>query len=257
MSSFEVQPNNSVPDRATIVDVLIPVAIDTAYSYRVPPEFDLAAGDFVVVPLGTRETLGVVWEARAVPGGDNLKSVRQKLDWTPLREPLRRFVDWLAQWTLAPRGMVLRMAVRAPENAGPEPVRIGFRRAGPAPARMTPARARVLEALPEGAALGKRALADAARCSTGVIDGLVDEGTLEPLVLPGEARPALPDPHRPGLALEAEQRDAAERLIAAVEAAQFGVILLEGVTGSGKTDVYFEAVAAALKAGRQALILLA
>ncbi len=98
-------------ERATIVDVLIPVAIDTAYSYRVPPGLDLAAGDFVIVPLGPREALGVVWQARTQAGGDNLKSVREKLDWPPLRQQLRAFVDWMANWTLSPRGMVLRMAI--------------------------------------------------------------------------------------------------------------------------------------------------
>ena len=243
-------------ERATVADVLIPVAIDTAYSYRIPPELDLAPGDFVVVPLGTRETLGVVWEARAAAGGDNLKPVRHKLDWTPLRQPLRRFVDWLAQWTLSPRGMVLRMAIRVPEDAGPEPVRIGLRRAGPLPKRLTPARRRVMDALPEGAILSKRALAEAARCSVGVIDSLVDEGTLEPLVLPREGPPASPDPYHQSLPLEPEQLDAAQKLVDAVRTGGFGVTLLEGVTGSGKTEVYFEAVAAALKAGRQALILL-
>ncbi len=252
----KAQSARSTSERATIVDVLIPVAIDTAYSYRVPPGLDLAAGDFVVVPLGTRETLGVVWDARASAGGDNLKPVREKLDRTPLREPLRRFVDWLARWTLSPRGMVLRMTVRAPENAGPEPVRVGFRRAGPLPKRLTPARMRVLEALPEGLVLSKRALAEAARCSTGVIDGLVDEGTLEPLALPGEGPPAAPDPGHRMVALEPPQRDAAQTLAEAVRVARFGVTLLEGVTGSGKTEVYFEAVAAALRVERQALVLL-
>ena len=242
-------------DHATIVDVLVPVAIDTAYSYRVPAGMDLDPGDFVVVPLGTRETLGVVWEARTVPGGDNLKPVQSKLDWPPLREPLRRFVDWLAQWTLAPRGMVLRMAIRAPESAGPEPVRIGVRRTGP-PARMTPARMRVLDALPTGVVLAKRALAEAARCSVGVIDGLIDEGTLEPIAIASDPPRPEPDPRHAAVHLDPSQLDAAAKLVDAVGTRRFGVTLLEGVTGSGKTEVYFEAVAETLRHGRQALILL-
>jgi primosomal protein N' (replication factor Y) len=242
--------------RATIVDVLVPVALDTAYSYRVPPELDLAAGDFVVVPLGPRETLGVVWEARAIAGGDNLKHVNARLDWTPMRASLRGFVDWLARWTLSPRGMVLRMAIRVPETAGPEPVRLGFRRVGPPPLRLTPARTRVLEALAEGRIIGKRALAEAARCSPGVIDGLVDEGTLEPVALATDPPAPPPDPAHAAPRLEPQQRAAAEHLCAAVDRCAFGVTLLEGVTGSGKTDVYFEAVARTLASGRQALVLL-
>ena len=243
-------------DRATIVDVLVPVAIDTAYSYRVPAGMDLDAGDFVVVPLGTRETLGVVWEARAVAGGDNLKQIQSRLDWPPLREPLRHFVDWMAQWTLAPRGMVLRMAIRAPDSAGPEPVRIGVRRAGPPPSRMTPARTRVLDALSNGMVLAKRALAEAARCSAGVIDGLIDEGTLEPMAIESALPRPEPDPHHAAVHLDPSQRDAAAKLVDAVGTRRFGVTLLEGVTGSGKTEVYFEAIAEALRHGRQALILL-
>ncbi len=242
--------------RATIVDVLVPVALDTAYSYRVPPELDLAAGDFVVVPLGPRETLGVVWEARAVAGGDNLKRVNARLDWTPMRASLRGFVDWLARWTLSPRGMVLRMAIRVPETAGPEPIKIGFRRVGPSPLRLTPARSRVIETLAEGRTVGKRALAEAARCSPGVIDGLVDEGTLEAVALVADPPAPRPDPAHAAPQLEPQQRAAVEHLCAAVDRRAFGVTLLEGVTGSGKTEVYFEAVARTLASGRQALVLL-
>ena len=243
------------PAPARVVDVLIPVAIDTAYSYRVPTPLVLAPGDVVVVPLGTRQTLGVVWDTRTT-GGDNLKSVVSREEWPPLREPLRRFIDWLAAWTLSPRGMVLRMAIRAPEFAGSEPVRVGLRRAGPPPVRMTPARARVLAALDGAATLSKRALAEASGCSTGVIDGLVDEGTIETVALPGDPLAPSPDPDAGELRLEDQQAEAAAKLAAAVEARAFGVSLLEGVTGSGKTETYFEAVAAALRSGRQTLILL-
>jgi len=250
-------PVPPAPPDATVVDVLIPVAVDTAYSYCVPKGLALAPGDFVVVPLGTRQTLGVVWDARST-GGDNLKRVVSREGWPPVRGPLRRFIDWLAAWTLSPRGMVLRMAVRAPEFAGAEPVRVGVRRAGPQPTRMTPARMRVLAALESNAGDGltKRALAEAARCSIGVIDALVDEGTIETAVLPPDAPPAQPDAEAAAVALDAAQAEAASALSARVAERRFSVSLLEGVTGSGKTETYFEAVATALRCGRQTLILL-
>ena len=91
-----------------IADVLAPVAVDTAYSYRVPRGLTLEVGDFVTVPLGAREATGVVWSLRNGPGG-NLKAIADKRDLPTLAEPLRNFVDWVARWTLAPRGMVLRM----------------------------------------------------------------------------------------------------------------------------------------------------
>ena len=103
--------------KASVADVLTPVAVDTAYSYKIPAGLDLAPGDFVTVPLGTREVTGVVWSLNE-KGGSNLKTIIDKRDLPRLREPLRHFVDWVAHWTLAPRGMVLRMGIRAPDVAG-------------------------------------------------------------------------------------------------------------------------------------------
>src|SRR5262249_61775680 len=96
----------------------------------------------VSVPLGAREATGVVWAENVDvrPGLHNrLKDVSDKLDLPPLKAELRAFVDWCANYTLASRGMVLRMALRMGENLGPERGRIGVRLAGPAPPRMTAA----------------------------------------------------------------------------------------------------------------------
>ena len=241
---------------ATVVDVIAPVAVDTAYSYRAPPGLDLAPGDIVEIPLGTRETTGVVWATRAHPGASNLKSVTAKRDLPPLRPNLLEFVDWVARWTLSPRGMVLRMALRAADDAGPDPVRLGYRGASLTPERMTPARARVLAVASDGFARSKSALAEAAACSASVIDSLVDCGALEALALPPEPVAETPQPDFAPFGLTPEQASAASALSAAVEGRRFSATLLEGVTGSGKTEVYFEAVAAALRTGGQALILM-
>ncbi|MBN9080065.1 MAG: primosomal protein N' [Rhizobiales bacterium 62-17] len=243
-----------------VVDVLVPVAVETAYSYKVPAGMVLQPGDFVEVPLGTRETTGIVWNVRAAPGG-NLKAVIAKRDLPSVREPLRALIDWIAKWTLAPRGMVLRMGVRAPDHAGPEPVRVGVRLAGDPgapqlPRRMTPARARVIKAAEGGLLIGKSALAEAAACSVGVIDTLIDEGTLETVALPPEPAALPPDLDFAVPSFEPGQQVAAQALAEAVAAKTFSTTLLEGVTGSGKTEVYFEAVAAAVRAGRQALIMM-
>ena len=245
------------PAAETVADVLVPVAVDTAYSYRAPKGVRLAPGDFVEVPLGNRETTGVVWAVRNAPGG-NLKSVIGKRDLPALRQPLREFVDWVARWTLSPRGMVLRMGVRAPDSAGPEPVRIGVRlsSASAGSVRMTPARARVMKAAEGGLCFSKAALAEAAACSAGVIDGLIDEGVLEAVTLPPEPVALAPDLGFLAPVFEPDQQEAAQALRASVTEAAYSCTLLEGVTGSGKTEVYFEAVAAAIEQGRQALILM-
>jgi primosomal protein N' (replication factor Y) len=251
---------NAPQKEASIADVLVPVAVDIAYSYKIPPGLSLAPGDFVTVPLGTREVTGVVWGLQD-KGGGNLKTIIDKRDLPRLRESLRRFIDWVANWTLAPRGMVLRMAIRAPDAAGPEPIRIGVRLSGAPgainlPARMTPARARVIKAAEDFFARPKSALAELASVSQGVVDSLVDEGTLEAVALPPEPVAHRPDPHHAVTPLETDQRVAADELRAALMAQTFSVTLLEGVTGSGKTEVYFEAVAATLESERQALILM-
>ncbi len=129
-----------------VVDVLVPVAVDTAYSYRAPADWRLEPGACVGVPLGTRHSTGVVWAVRE-GGGDNLKSVAAIRDWPPLKQPLRDFIDWVARWTLSPRGMVLRMAIRAHEALEPPAPKVGVVATGKPPVRMTDARARVLAAL--------------------------------------------------------------------------------------------------------------
>jgi primosomal protein N' (replication factor Y) len=241
-----------------IVDVLIPVALDRAYSYRVPDDLELAPGDLVRVPLGTRECTGVVWADNATPSprlDNRLREVAAKLDVPPLRAELRKFIDWVSGYTLSPRGMVVRMALRMSEHLGPQRARIGIRVAGPPPERLTAARARVLNVLRDGLARPKREAAQEAGVSIGVIDGLIDEGALEVLELPPDPVASAPDPTFAVPNFTAAQAEAGAALRAGVGASQ-SVTLLDGVTGSGKTEVYFEAVAEALARGRQSLILM-
>jgi len=241
-----------------IVDVLVPVALDKPYSYRVPPELDLAPGDIVSVPLGPREAMGVVWgEGTSRPGLDNrLKNVADKFDYPPLKPELRHFLDWVSGYTLAPRGMVLRMALRMGSHLGPERLRIGVRLAGPPPVRMTPPRARVLALLADGLIRGKSETAELAGVSAGVVEGLIDEGTLEALERPPEAVAAAPDPDYRPPDFSPAQGAAAEAMRATVAAGGYSVTLIDGVTGSGKTEVYFEAIAETIRTGRQTLILM-
>jgi primosomal protein N' (replication factor Y) (superfamily II helicase) len=244
------------PVQDGIAHVLIGVAVDTVYSYRIPAGLQVEVGDFVDVPLGTRGAIGVVWETSAtIPEEGLLKSIAGKRDLPALRRELRQLIDWVANWTLAPRGMVLRMAIRAPERAGAEKPRIAVRFSGKFPERMTPARARVVEAAQPGGALTKSALAELAGCSAAVIDALVDAGTLQTLALPAEPVAGEPQVDFATTDLETSQKSAADHLVQSVEGGEFSACLLEGVTGSGKTEVYFEAVAAALRRGRQVLIM--
>ncbi len=242
-----------------VVDVLVPVALDRAYSYRVPEEFSLAPGDIVSVPLGARETTAVVWADNPKPNprlDNRLKDVEEKLELPPLRPELRSFVDWVANYTVSSRGMVLRMCLRMGEHLGPERERAGVKLAGSPPQRMTAARQRVLELLADGITRAKSEAAREAGVSAGVIDGLIDEGTLETVVLPPEPVAEKPDPDFMQPEFTADQSAAAAALKSTVAKGGYAVTLLDGVTGSGKTEVYFEAVADTIRSGRQSLILM-
>jgi primosomal protein N' (replication factor Y) len=152
--------------------------------------------------------------------------------------------------------MVLRMCLRRAEHLGAERVRLGVRLAGPAPKRMTAARSRVLALVADGLVRGKSEVAHEAGVSPGVVDGLVDEGTLEVVELAPDPVALAPDVDFARTDFSDAQRSAADALRAIVEKGGYSVTLIDGVTGSGKTEVYFEAVAATIKQGRQALILM-
>lgn len=242
---------------ARIVHVLLPLGLDTPYSYLVPEGLDVSPGDLVRVPLGNRMVIGCVWPG---PPGRvetaRLKPIRDKLAHAPLPPDLLALIDWMADYTLAPRGMVLRMALRHDESPGPARARVGVRPTGTTPARNTAAREKLLAVLADGFTRAKTEAAREAGVSVSVVDALLDEGVLEALVLPPEPAARTPDPHYAPPQLAGAQAEAAAVLKAAVEARAFKVHLLDGVTGSGKTEVYFEAVAECVRRGRQSLILL-
>lgn len=241
------------------VRVLLPLPLADAYDYRLPAGLQVAPGDIVLVPLGKREEIGVVWDGAADPAlpERKLRDIAGRLDIVPMTESLRRFVDWVAQYTLSPPGAVLRMALSSPSALEPQPLQAGWSLAEPPEgARLTESRRRVLALLAPGTVMAGTALAEAAGVSAGVVRGLADAGFLRPAPLPRGRPFAHPDPEHPGPALAEDQRAAAEALRGSVAARGFAVTLLTGVTGSGKTEVYFEAVAEALRAGRQALVLL-
>lgn len=226
----------------------------TALTYQVGEGQQVVAGSIVKVPLGKRLVLGTVWgpSADAVKPG-RLKFIEAVVDAPPIRTPLRDFIDWVADWTLSAPGMVARMVTRGDDLMQRDPPVAAVRKVGVPPERMTPARQKVLDLMPHGEAYTRSGLADLTGVSNAVIDGLVKAGTLEIVKLQRDPGRIIPDPAFNPSILTQGQGDAAQAL---VKGDGPDVVLLEGVTGSGKTEVYFEAIAQTLAQGRQALIML-
>ncbi|AMS40211.1 primosomal protein N' [Aminobacter aminovorans] len=237
--------------------VLVPMPAERAYSYAVPDGMQVVPGSIVRVPLGPREVAGIVWDG-PVEAVDpkKLRPIAHVFDCPPVNDEMRRLVDWIAHYTLSPPGMVARMILRAPEAFDPEPWTEGLKRSDGEPDRMTAARARVLEMANDGIAWTRSGLAHAAGVSSTVIDGLRAQGVFETVMIPPRPVVAPPDTSYTSAELTNDQEATAATLRAQVEADKFAVTLIDGVTGSGKTEVYFEAVAAALDKGKQVLILL-
>ena len=225
-----------------VVDVLVRSPSTGPIPYRVPEALALAPGDIVSVPLGARgDATAVVWaeNARPDPGSTTgSKTSSEKLDLPPLKDELRHFVDWVANYTIASRGMVLRMCLRMGEHLGAERERVGVRLAGAAPARMTAARGRVLELLADGILRGK---SEAAR-EAGVChrrrrrpDRRGHAGDLGAAARAGRRKSPiriLRNPISPPI-----KKPPPPRLKATVGEGKYSVTLLDGVTGSGKTEV--------------------
>ncbi|WP_430422192.1 primosomal protein N' [Phenylobacterium sp.] len=235
-----------------IASVLIPMPLPEAFDYAEPEGMGLAAGDQVAVPLGPRLIRGVVVEVRDALGGNRpLKPVAERLADPALPPGTVEFIQWAARYAVDAPGQPLAIALRGARAPKPRPTRVVVA-TGATPARPTAARTKVLEAA--AAPMSAADLARAAGVSSGVVKGLLDEGALAVREIVAEARFDAPDLTRAGAELNASQAAAADALKAVVGG--FNVTLLDGVTGSGKTEVYLEAAAAALAADPDAQVLI-
>ncbi len=228
--------------------------------YRVPREMDVEPGSIVLAPLGPRQLAGVVWEAERMPSeaevGDNrLRNLLHVYDLPPLGAPLRRLIEWTADYYLSSPASVLRMALASASALEGGRTVVEYRLTGTTPERMTPQRAQALERIGERQGL-IRELATIADVSDAVIRGLVKAGAIEGVEVALDTPYLAPDPSYAPPTLNAAQTAAADELTMLVRGSDFAPVLLNGVTGSGKTEVYFEAIAQCIREGRQALVLL-
>ncbi|WP_373050205.1 primosomal protein N' [Thalassovita aquimarina] len=245
-------------DEGDLVGVLTTQPLDRVLDYKAP-EGGCWRGAFVEVPLGPRKVLGVVWgRGKGDYDRAKIRSVIRVLDVAPMREEMRAFLTRAGDYTLTPRPAMLRLATRAPGLSDPPSMQKIYRLGDREPDRMTDARTRVLEVLREygGLAFTLKELAEMGGVSSGVVKGLVKQGAVLEEDRPRDLPFPTLDPDHGGKDLAEDQAEAAASLRAAVQSGVYGTTLLRGVTGSGKTEVYLEAVAECLRQGRQALVLL-
>ncbi|UWP92606.1 primosomal protein N' [Aliiroseovarius crassostreae] len=240
------------------VGVLTTQPLDRILTYRAP-EGGCVQGAYVEVPLGPRKVLGVVWGAGE--GGFDaakLRKVTKVIDVAPMRLEMVQFLTRVGDYTITPMNHMLRLATRAPGLMDPPSMRKVLRASGFRPNRLTDARAKVLAAMDDnpGAAFTQAELAGLADVSASVVKGMVKLGALREEDAPRDLPYPFLDPLKPGKTLTDDQAAAARQLCDGVTSGRYGTTLLRGVTGAGKTEVYMEAVAACLKKGRQALVLL-
>ncbi len=227
--------------------------------YKVPEGMAVEFGSVVVAPLGPRQIIGVVWDPERLPADEvpeaKLRPILEILPVPPLRPELRRLIEWTADYYCAPLASVARMVLSSGGAMRGPSTMTEYRLTGGMPERMTPQREIAMELL-EGEQATIRELAEIAGVSDGVLRGLVGQGVLEPVQVDIDRPYPRADAGHATVDLSAEQKKVSDILVAAVKAGTFAPYLLDGVTGSGKTETYFEPMAAALENDRQVLVLL-
>lgn len=258
LDAVETQEN---ADTGSCMNVLVPYPVDKAYSYIVPEGISVAPGDYVVVPLGNREVPGVVWGApEKPPSSAKLKALVTKYDLPPMPDAQRQFIERVAKYNMAPLGAVLKMSL--PVFGALEPPKavtaytINIQPDEKTRKGLSPQRRKVLDVLSDGIPRRAAEISDLAGCSAAVAKGMLEKHLLKTVDLYSSAPCRHPDIDRKGFALSEAQDMAARHLSENVRERRYAVSLLDGVTGAGKTEVYFEAVAEAIKQDKQVLILM-
>ena len=243
--------------RVDVVQVLVPSPVDCAFDYAIPAGMSLVPGDYVVVPMAGRKLTGVVWSANlpAVPA-EKLKKVALHLAVPRMDSQLRDFINWVAAYTLQPLGSVLKLSITV-DSAQTARLQPHYRVHEPIPPgiKITAPRRRVLDVLAHGTPMSVVAIAKEAVCTPGVVRNLIKDGLLVEVEVDEVSHPS-PDPEVHGPPLSAVQQKAADMLSQRVRDNIYSVTLLEGVTGSGKTEVFAHAIRTALNEGKQVLVLM-
>ena len=240
-----------------ICSVLVISPVEKAYDYLIPEGMELAVGDYVTVPLGPRAVNGVVWAL----GGDGdvalskMKAVLQKHDLPPMDDTQMKFIDWVASYNMERRGSVLKMALSVPQALEPAQPMTGYiLGSGEYHPEKTQ---KITNLMQDGLPRRLSEITHATGVSASAIKTMVKHGVLQAVDIFAKAPCANPNPNFAPKNLSREQDIAADKITTRIGQDGFEAFLLDGVTGSGKTEVYFEAIAKIIAEKRgQVLILM-
>ena len=244
------------------INVLLPLPLGRAYTYAIPDnllaEIPLEYGDFVSVPLGSRELYGVVWEGKVGDiSPEKIKYIISRINIPPMPKSTRRFVEWVSKYNMASIGLVLKMLMSVPDALNPPKQVIAYSLCTKIPKiKMTPARHKIVEVLKGVDHLSSQDIVKLSGVSQNVVKGFFKVGALKRVNLIPKSVFETPNWETPGPILNDKQALAAKKIRTDVKRGKFTVTLLEGVPGSGKTEVYLEGICEALSKGKQALVLL-
>ena len=246
--------------KVNTVPVLLPYVFAGTYTYFPPCDEPVQCGDYVQVPFGPGKVIGVVWDnlkdAQSFPEPKRIRTITQRLPMRAMPEVTRRFIDWVAAYTITSPGHVLRMAMSVPNALYEDYSAFGIQLSRSFDFKKsirTPARHRVYTIMADDQVRSFLNLMQEANCTSKVIHGLIDEGVLEHIPLLSSDTTA--HWQKSSVTLSTAQAEVVKDLDIILKKGEYRTILLDGVTGSGKTEVYFEAVRTCLEAGHQVLIL--
>jgi primosomal protein N' (replication factor Y) len=242
------------------VSVLLPLPLDKTYDYSA--SFKLKRGDLVHVPFGSKTLYGVVWTVKSketIPSSQKLKMVLYKPDLPPLSQEVCAFIEWVSSYTMAPKGAVLKMALSVPDALKPPKTQIYYRPnlAALKDKTLSPPQEKIINLLTsEGEdCLSCAALAKKGGVSPSTVRTLLKQSLIEAVEIKENFSSAITYHYRPITFSESQQK-VVKALNSCVEKRQFSVSVVDGVTGSGKTEVYFEVISKILERNQQALVLL-
>ena len=239
------------------VGVLLPLPFDDVFDYKT--DKDLSLGQFVRVPFINNTQTGIVYKIGKSSSLDEkkIKNIIEVFNLPPLKKELLQFIEWVAKYNLASLGMVLKMVLCAKGVFDDPKCNVLYKLTGKtlseAKLKNSDARWRVIDLLKHGP-YSKSEIAKGAGVSASVISTLIESGILEPFTTPKIKHFENPKFDFKNITLTNEQQNAADYLCAKCDTG-FNVTLLDGITGSGKTEVYLEAATKVLKQNKQVLIL--